>query len=169
MEKYKLDPNKQNVGQMTSILKDEDTDILNNFAQFVQNVGEISMSNEEKFKSLKDRIECGTLYKKIMITKFKLSLENFDLLKVLGQGAFGKVLLAEHKETEISCAIKVLFKKDVIESNNVESTMVERRILELGTASTFKNIFFFVLIFTIRNLLCCKNFYIFYVDAYHRK
>ena len=141
MEKYNLDPNKQNVGQMTSILKDGGTDILKNFAQFAQNVGKVSISNEEKIKSLKDRIECGMLYKKIMRTKSKLSLENFDLLKVLGQGAFGKVLLAEHKETEISCAIKVLFKKDVIEQKNVESTMVERRILELGRASTSRNIF----------------------------
>ena len=121
---------------MTTILKDEDTDILRSFAQFVQTLEDTSISREESLNSLKGRIACGALYQKIMQTKSKRSLQDFDLLKVLGEGAFGKVLLAECKKTQITCAIKVIAKHKVVD--NVDSTMVERRILELGRATKYR-------------------------------
>ena len=67
----------------------------------------------------------------------KISLNDFELLKVLGQGAFGKVILAEHKEKKATYAIKVLSKSNVVESDSVDLTMVERRILELGSHYSF--------------------------------
>ncbi|GMF29157.1 unnamed protein product [Phytophthora fragariaefolia] len=65
----------------------------------------------------------------------KLSVEDFDLLKVIGKGAFGKVMLVRKKVPDGSTtpnaiyAMKVLKKASVFAKNQVEHTKSERRIL----------------------------------------
>ena len=60
------------------------------------------------------------------------SINDYSLLKVLGRGSFGKVLLAEHRKTHSICAIKVLQKVAILEDDDVECVMTERRVLALG-------------------------------------
>ncbi len=57
------------------------------------------------------------------------SLEQFQLLKVLGKGAFGKVYLVRHKETSALFAMKVLNKMEVRRRNQEEHTKMERAVL----------------------------------------
>jgi serum/glucocorticoid-regulated kinase 2 len=45
------------------------------------------------------------------------SLENFRILKVLGRGSFGKVLLVEKIDTKELFAMKVLKKEDILKRN----------------------------------------------------
>merc|ERR1719312_1911383 len=60
----------------------------------------------------------------------KVSMENFELLKVLGRGAFGKVVLCREKSTRSMYAMKILKKSAVFQKNEVEHTLTENRVLQ---------------------------------------
>jgi len=59
-------------------------------------------------------------------------LGDFDLLKEIGRGAFGKVYQVKHKKSRKIYAMKVLKKRKLVERNQVEHTKTERYVLELS-------------------------------------
>jgi serine/threonine protein kinase len=52
------------------------------------------------------------------------------MLKVIGKGAYGKVLLVKKRDTGRLYAMKVLKKKHVRQKKQIRNTMTERKILE---------------------------------------
>ncbi|KAI9081544.1 hypothetical protein K1719_036463 [Acacia pycnantha] len=59
----------------------------------------------------------------------RTSIEDFEIIKPISRGAFGRVFLARKRATGDSFAIKVLKKADMIRKNAVESILAERDIL----------------------------------------
>ncbi|XP_015440460.1 PREDICTED: RAC-gamma serine/threonine-protein kinase isoform X1 [Dufourea novaeangliae] len=61
--------------------------------------------------------------------KKKVTLENFEFLKVLGKGTFGKVILCREKATGHLYAIKILRKEVIIRKHEVAHALTENRVL----------------------------------------
>jgi protein kinase A len=56
-------------------------------------------------------------------------LDDFDRIKTLGTGSFGRVMLVQHKATKQYHAMKILDKQKVVKLKQVEHTLNEKRIL----------------------------------------
>jgi len=60
----------------------------------------------------------------------KLSIDDFELLKVIGKGSFGKVMQVRKKDSGKIYAMKVLKKQQLVARKQVDHTRTERKVLE---------------------------------------
>ncbi|KYO46750.1 hypothetical protein Y1Q_0017424 [Alligator mississippiensis] len=63
-------------------------------------------------------------------TRVKATMNDFDYLKLLGKGTFGKVILVREKATGRYYAMKILRKEVIIAKDEVAHTVTESRVLQ---------------------------------------
>jgi serum/glucocorticoid-regulated kinase 2 len=60
----------------------------------------------------------------------KINVDDFDIIKVLGKGSFGKVMLVKKKNTSEVLAMKSMRKKMLVKRKQIGHTQTERRIAQ---------------------------------------
>ncbi|KAF2748653.1 kinase-like protein [Sporormia fimetaria CBS 119925] len=112
---------------------------------------EASVHNQEKEKSKKDKdrnvpqpqgqvgaewieVGFGTGSMKIGVNfvenrQDRLTIDDFELLKVVGKGSFGKVMQVQKKDTHRIYALKTIRKAHIISRSEVAHTLAERSVL----------------------------------------
>lgn len=70
-------------------------------------------------------------------SKKSLDVADFDFLKMIGKGTFGRVFQVRKKDTRRIYAMKVLSKKEVIDKKEVQHTIGERNILQQSSKCPF--------------------------------
>jgi len=77
---------------------------------------------------------CVYKFSVILISGFPFQnnaqINDFSIMKNLGEGSFGLVKLVEHKATKEFYAMKVLIKAKVVKTKQVEHTLQEKKILQ---------------------------------------
>ncbi|KAL3209307.1 hypothetical protein MRX96_009294 [Rhipicephalus microplus] len=91
---------------------EEDTHTSFRFERFLE---EARKSFEQKWTSPSSNTAC---------------LDDFDRIKTLGTGSFGRVMLVQHKQHKDYYAMKILDKQKVVKLKQVEHTLNEKRILQ---------------------------------------
>ncbi|KAI9228358.1 MAG: kinase-like domain-containing protein [Piptocephalis tieghemiana] len=66
---------------------------------------------------------------KVPVQNVPLSIDAFDLLKVLGKGSFGKVMQVRKRDTNRIYAMKIIRKSRIVARSEVSHTLAERTVL----------------------------------------
>lgn len=124
-----------------NIPADTRTSVGDETANLVQQLAKATITEsrpEHKEEKPEERQE--KQQKKSQITKqqdtklpHRLGASDFELIKVLGRGHFGKVVLAKHMKSGKFFAIKALKKSDIIAREEVEGLMAEKRIFQIAS------------------------------------
>ena len=90
----------------------------------------LDQEKNENVRKTELRKRTTMLFKKNKKEVKELCIDDFELLKVLGRGAFGKVILAQKRDSKKIYAIKILKKQEIVELDQMEHTKAEKKILQ---------------------------------------
>uniref|UniRef100_A0A8C9VL47 non-specific serine/threonine protein kinase n=1 Tax=Scleropages formosus TaxID=113540 RepID=A0A8C9VL47_SCLFO len=91
---------------------------------------EVDEPMEIKFGSPSDPSGMEEMEVSISKSRPKVTMCDFDYLKLLGKGTFGKVILVREKATGMYYAMKILRKDVIIAKDEVAHTVTESRVLQ---------------------------------------
>ena len=116
--------------------------------QYWNKVNQRYLSREERLRMLQENLEESELteeQKQEIVADFlkeeneftrysrtKLKPENYNFIKLIGRGGFADVWLVTNKKTQDINALKIIRKRDVILSDQVEAVRNERNILAIA-------------------------------------
>lgn len=119
--------------------------ILETYLATMQKVQVTQQMNRSVSNSIKSEVKVPTVINAETAEqaegfKKNLTIEDFELIRCIGKGNFGKVMLAKYKEStgnDPSCgyyAIKMLKKHSVVENEEYQSLRTEKKILQMATS-----------------------------------
>ncbi|NXA04957.1 KPCD kinase, partial [Sapayoa aenigma] len=112
----------------------ENVGVYQDFDQKHKTPGGDTTADNSEYDKIWEGVTANTASR---IARRKFNIDSFVFHKVLGKGSFGKVLLAELKGKNEFFAIKALKKDVVLIDDDVECTMVEKRVLALAWENPF--------------------------------
>ncbi|CAL8268397.1 unnamed protein product [Merluccius merluccius] len=88
--------------------------------------------DEEPMDMFGSPSECSLEEMEVAMSKSqnKTNMSDFEYLKLLGKGTFGKVILVKEKSTGVHYAMKILRKEVIIAKDEVAHTVTESRVLQ---------------------------------------
>ncbi|ELP92770.1 hypothetical protein EIN_371920 [Entamoeba invadens IP1] len=95
----------------------------------VYNISATSEQDREEWINVLTQCTKSVTEQLVVEKEQPITMNDFDIVTLLGKGAFGKVLLVKYKRTGEMFALKMVEKKKVIEMDELEHTMTERNIL----------------------------------------
>ena len=96
--------------------------------KFIEKNEKINEKELENDKIEKKR-KVGTIFSNHKTIK-NVGVDDFKLIKVIGRGSYGKVVLVQFKQTNDLYAMKSLKKNVLLDEDQVESALLEKRILQ---------------------------------------
>ncbi|EPQ59394.1 serine/threonine protein kinase [Gloeophyllum trabeum ATCC 11539] len=94
-----------------------------------------------KLQPFENEVVTGEMRIQVTFEQFKnkraLTPRDFEFLKLIGRGTFGKVFQVRKKDTKRIYAMKVLSKKEIIAKKEVAHTIGERKILQRSLECPF--------------------------------
>jgi len=111
----------------TSVTKMDEKFIIDT-KTFLEKGSQINDKDLEKDKIEKKR-KVGTIFSTHQTVK-NVGVDDFKIIKVIGRGSYGKVCLVQFKQTNELFAMKSLKKDVLLDEDQVESTLLEKNILQ---------------------------------------
>ncbi|KAH8094774.1 hypothetical protein DFH11DRAFT_1738329 [Phellopilus nigrolimitatus] len=100
----------------SSTTVDDDSSISTSGPQHKSKISKSVLRKKEKLKKLK--------------TAKKLVIDDFEMMRVLGKGCAGKVLLVRQKKSESLYALKAITKRHVLAHQELQHTLTEQAVLK---------------------------------------
>uniref|UniRef100_A0A665WH24 Protein kinase C n=1 Tax=Echeneis naucrates TaxID=173247 RepID=A0A665WH24_ECHNA len=108
-------------------------ELANTLAEMGLQAGGLAKRNSLVMKAPSERREST----KTQQQTTRLGISEFTFLQVLGKGSFGKVMLARLNDKERVFAVKVLKKDIILQDDDVECTMTEKRVLSMACSHPY--------------------------------
>lgn len=110
---------------------------LNSASILDQTTNSLNESSSALFESTRDIFKDGKGYKKDLLrhTTKEVTVEDFNIMRVIGRGSFGKVYLVQKRGCEQVFAMKTLKKDMILRKNQAEHT--KGKALNLDHKSPF--------------------------------
>ncbi|TDL29417.1 kinase-like protein [Rickenella mellea] len=100
-----------------------------------------TVDNWYKLRPYENEVVTGEMRVQITYEQFKtkrtLTPRDFEFLKLIGRGTFGRVFQVRKKDTKRIYAMKVLSKREIVAKKEVAHTIGERKILQQSLTSPF--------------------------------